>query len=76
VDQNVLRETARIRQRTSIEEFGAVKAASGPYALPPSLERDLAHVRAFWDGLKRHEAELPLWGEGRIGMLLVAYAFA
>ena len=30
-----------------------MKAASGPYALPPSLERDLAHVRAFWDGWYR-----------------------
>jgi hypothetical protein len=69
VDQNVLRETAQIRQRTSIEEFGAVKAASGPYALPPSLERDLAHVRAFWDGLKRHEAEMPFWDDVKISAL-------
>ena len=38
-----------------------MKAANRPYALPQSLERDLAQVHAFWNGLKRHEAEMPFW---------------
>jgi hypothetical protein len=52
-----------------IEEFGAVKASNGPYAVPPTLERDLARVLAFWDGLKRHEAEMPFWDDVKISAL-------
>jgi hypothetical protein len=46
-----------------------VERASGPYALPPSLERDLARVHAFWDGLKRHDAEMPFWDDVKISAL-------
>jgi hypothetical protein len=46
-----------------------VRRANGPYALPPSLERDLASVHAFWDGLKRHEAEMPFWDDVKISAL-------
>jgi hypothetical protein len=46
-----------------------VERASGPYALPPSLERDLARVHAFWNGLKRHEAEMPFWDDVKISAL-------
>jgi hypothetical protein len=46
-----------------------VERASGPYALPSSLERDLARVHAFWDGLKRHEAEMPFWDDVKISVL-------
>jgi hypothetical protein len=46
-----------------------VKASKGPYALPDTLERDLARVHAFWDGLKRHEAEMPFWDDVNISAL-------
>lgn len=46
-----------------------MKAANRPYALPQSLERDLAQVHAFWNGLKRHEAEMPFWDDVKISAL-------
>jgi hypothetical protein len=46
-----------------------VKAATRPYPLPQSLERELAHVHAFWNGLKRHEAEMPFWDDVKISAL-------
>ena len=44
-----------------------MKASDRPYALPHGLERDLARVHAFWEGLKRHEAETPFWDDGNFG---------
>ena len=46
-----------------------MKASNGPYALPDTLERDLARVHAFWDGLKRHEAEMPFWDDVKMSAL-------
>jgi len=46
-----------------------VKASNGPYALPHTLERDLARVHEFWEGLKRHEAEMPFWDDVKISAL-------
>ena len=43
--------------------------SNGPYALPHTLERDLARVHAFWDGLKRHEAEMPFWDDVKMSAL-------
>jgi hypothetical protein len=33
------------------------------------LERDLARVHTFWDGLKRHEAEMPFWDDVKMSAL-------
>ena len=33
------------------------------------MERDLARVHAFWDGLKRHEAQMPFWDDVKISAL-------
>jgi hypothetical protein len=46
-----------------------VKTSNEPYALPHTLERDLARVREFWDGLKRHEAKMPFWDDVKISAL-------
>jgi hypothetical protein len=46
-----------------------VKTSTGPYAPPHTLERNLARVHAFWDGLKRHEAEMPFWDDVKISAL-------
>ncbi len=46
-----------------------MKASDRPYALPHGLERDLARVLAFWEGLKRHEAEMPFWDDVKISAL-------
>jgi hypothetical protein len=46
-----------------------VTASNGPYAVPHTLERDLARVREFWDGLKRHEAKMPFWDDVKISAL-------
>jgi len=46
-----------------------VKASSGPFALPHALEGELARAYAFWDRLKRHEAEMPFWDDVKISTL-------
>ena len=46
-----------------------MKASNGPYAVPHSLERDLARVHTFWDGLKRHEAKMPFWDDVKMSAL-------
>jgi hypothetical protein len=33
--------------------------SAGPYALPQKLEPDLAQALAYWEGLKRGEANMP-----------------
>jgi hypothetical protein len=55
--------------RMAPKESGPVKASNGPYALPHTLERDLARVYTFWEGLKRHEAEMPFWDDVKISAL-------
>jgi hypothetical protein len=37
--------------------------AEQPFALPKKLEPDLARVVAYWDALKRGEAEVPFWDD-------------
>jgi hypothetical protein len=37
--------------------------AEQPFALPKKLERDLAHVLAHWETLKRGEADMPFWDD-------------
>ena len=46
-----------------------VKASSGPFALPHALEGELARAYAFWDRLKRHEAEMAFWDDVKISTL-------
>ena len=46
-----------------------MKASNWPYAIPHSLERDLARVHAFWEDLKRHEAEMPFRDDVKISAL-------
>jgi hypothetical protein len=46
-----------------------VESPNKPYAPPPKLQRDLARVLAFWQGLKRHEAEMPFWDDVKISAL-------
>ncbi len=53
----------------SMKERDPVKASDAPYRLPHSLERDLARVYAFWQELKRHEAEMPFWDDVKISAL-------
>jgi hypothetical protein len=33
--------------------------ATAPFSLPRKLEPDLARLRAYWDGLKRGQADIP-----------------
>lgn len=42
---------------------------SGPYSLPQHLEPDLARVLAYWEGLKRGEANMPFWDDVNISAL-------
>jgi hypothetical protein len=42
---------------------------SGPYSLPQRLEPDLARVLAYWEGLKRGEANMPFWDDMDISAL-------
>ena len=46
-----------------------MNASNGPYAVPQSLEHDLARVHTFWDGLKRHEAKMPFWDDVKMSAL-------
>ena len=40
-----------------------MKTSDRPYALPRKLERDLALALAFWERLKRREAQMPFWDD-------------
>jgi len=40
-----------------------------PYSLPKNLEADLARVLAYWQGLKRGEANMPFWDDINISAL-------
>lgn len=44
-------------------------SSPAPYALPQHLEPDLARVLAYWDGLKRGEANMPFWDDVNISVL-------
>src|SRR6516165_7138865 len=40
-----------------------MKRSTVPYSVPSKLEAELAHVRAYWEGLKRGEARMPFWDD-------------
>jgi hypothetical protein len=44
-------------------------SATEPYALPQDLEPDLARVLAYWEGLKRGDANMPFWDDVNISAL-------
>jgi len=46
-----------------------LKTTKGPYALPRRLPADLARVLAFWQRLKRHEAQMPFWDDVKLTAL-------
>jgi hypothetical protein len=38
-------------------------ARSVPFALPEKLERDLARLRSYWEGLRRAGNSMPFWDD-------------
>ena len=46
-----------------------MRSSPRPYAPPRKLERDLARVLDFWNGLKRREAEIPFWDDVKLPAL-------
>lgn len=40
-----------------------------PFPLPKALDPDLDRVRAYWDSLKRGEADMPFWDDVKISSL-------
>lgn len=42
---------------------------AGRYALPRELEPDLARVLAYWEGLKRGDAEMPFYDDASLSAL-------
>jgi hypothetical protein len=45
------------------------KTYQRPYAPPRKLERDLARVQLFWEGLKRRQATIPFWDDVHLSAL-------
>jgi hypothetical protein len=46
-----------------------MKTPKRPYAVPRKLEPSLARVLAYWEELKRGEAEMPFWDDLKISAL-------
>ena len=46
-----------------------MRSSKRPYAPPRKLERGLARALAFWNGLKRREAEIPFWDDVKLSAL-------
>ncbi len=46
-----------------------MKPSARPFALPGKPERELALVLAYWEGLKRHEAQMPFWDDVKLSAL-------
>jgi len=46
-----------------------VTTAKRPYAPPRKLEPNLARVLAYWEKLKRREAEMPFWDDVNVSAL-------
>ena len=46
-----------------------MRSSTRPYAPPRKLERELARVLDFWNGLKRGNAEIPFWDDVRLSAL-------
>jgi hypothetical protein len=43
--------------------------STAPFSLPRKLEPDLAQIRAYWEGLKRGEADMPFWDDVNLSMM-------
>lgn len=46
-----------------------MKTSTEPYSVPPKLQPDLARVLAYWEGLRRGEADMPFWDDLNISAL-------
>jgi len=46
-----------------------MRSSTRPYAPPRKLERALARVLDFWNGLKRREAKIPFWDDVKLSAL-------
>jgi hypothetical protein len=46
-----------------------MQSISRPYSLPQHLEPNLTRVLAYWEGLKRGEANMPFWDDMNISAL-------
>jgi len=46
-----------------------MRSSKRPYAPPRKLERGLAQALAFWNGLKRRQAEIPFWDDVKLSAL-------
>jgi hypothetical protein len=46
-----------------------MRISTVPYSLPSKLEPDLDRVRAYWEGLKRGEADMPFWDDAKLSAL-------
>jgi hypothetical protein len=46
-----------------------MKRAPLPYAMPDRLEPPLQQVRAYWEGLRRHENNIPFWDDVKVSSL-------
>jgi len=42
---------------------------STPFALPDKLERDLARVLSYWEGLRRAQNSMPFWDDLKLSAL-------
>jgi hypothetical protein len=42
---------------------------SAPFPLPKTLERNLARVLAYWEGLKRADNDMPFWDDVKLSAL-------
>ena len=40
-----------------------MKTSTAPFSVPRKLEPDLVRVLAYWQGLKRGEADMPFWDD-------------
>lgn len=43
-----------------------MRNSAEPYGLPGEPERGIAGILSFWQGLKRHGAEIPFWDDVKI----------
>ena len=46
-----------------------MNTSTAPFALPWKLESQLARVQAYWEDLKRGDAEMPFWDDVNLSAL-------
>lgn len=46
-----------------------MRTSTGPYAVPRKLEPDIARVLAYWEELKRGDADMPFWDDVNVSRL-------